>query len=157
MLPQWAAHNRVFFDVAHNPNAVVSFFVYQRKECSNTMRRISRKKEINYLLFLEPAKKKMCYHLWRRFSRLLTSFSLFRPTIFEPWTSMKSHNTSATASTPTNSVTHLLVLGILDDGKISSTLQLALAEQKHRNVIICGSFFVMPEAWGFFDKKYLNE
>jgi hypothetical protein len=25
------------------------------------------------------------------------------------------------------------------------------------HVIVCGSFFMMPEAWGFFDKKYLNE
>jgi hypothetical protein len=46
---------------------------------------------------------------------------------------------------------------MLDDGDIKGSLQLAIAEQKHNNVIICGSFFIMPEAWGFFDKKYLNE
>lgn len=46
---------------------------------------------------------------------------------------------------------------MLDDGDIKLTLQLVMAEQKHHNVIVCGSFFIMSEAWGFFDKKYLNE
>ena len=44
---------------------------------------------------------------------------------------------------------------ILDNGKISTTLTLVTSEPKHQNIIICGSFFLMREAWGFFDKKYL--
>ena len=47
-------------------------------------------------------------------------------------------------------------LGILDDGKISSAITVATADKKYENIIICGSFFLMPEAWGCFDKKYLE-
>lgn len=46
---------------------------------------------------------------------------------------------------------------IINDGNINTTLTIASADKKHKNVLICGSFFLMPEAWGFFDKKYFNE
>jgi hypothetical protein len=36
-------------------------------------------------------------------------------------------------------------------------MQVALAEQNINHVLVCGSFFIMPEAWGFFDKRYMNE
>lgn len=36
--PKWAQKKRFFFDVGHNPNAIVFFFLF-RNECSNSIQK----------------------------------------------------------------------------------------------------------------------
>ena len=56
-LPKWAEHKRVFFDVGHNPQAIV-LFVRFRKECWSIMRETSRKKVTALWFYMGPANRK---------------------------------------------------------------------------------------------------
>ena len=43
------------------------------------------------------------------------------------------------------------ILGIIGNGEISTALKYSCYDPQIQNIIICGSFFLMPEAKGYFE------
>lgn len=45
---------------------------------------------------------------------------------------------------------------VIEQGRISSTLDYIIKNEEVENVVVCGSFFIMEEAMGFFNEDYIK-
>ena len=105
MMPSWASHKRLFFDVSHNPQAIVILILFSN-EWLSTIKKKSKSKAIDVLYCMVPVRKKMWLRRLAKYRRVLLFPWYFwcRPITSEQNLSTKYPTMSVKANIPPNFV-----------------------------------------------------